>query len=539
MRGRAVELVGEAFSGGAADPTALQLQADELYGMEEALAARVNAAFRAQKWDERMLQSVKATMRRDFLIEDAAIVMEHYATDSTANRRRLEVRFEGESGFDAASGDEAGVTRGFYADVAEDLLKVTHNRKLPLWIADVDSTSRVIIPTPRSHINSLPGVFPRPLSCSNPLWKSVLKEFRFMGRLFAAAIRDGFKFPLPLSASFLKLVQLSSDEFRSMDYNSSSSLPSKELNSKSVLSSSDLPRTGFLGGEIFAVENYFCETFEKECSELNKIQLVQRHQEIATDKDFARKVLGKSYDCSFNDYFENKCFVDPFDPRQDESSIPLCSNGHKYPVTIKNIHEYVSACKNFMLRDGVLPQALAFRQGVNDFFSADALKLFTSEELQQDVCGCGDNVDVWDEDKIRAVLKLDGGKGAAEALIAVAAIGGEGGAALSRRFGPSSPTIGFLVKALLDATVTQRRQFLTFVTSVPIITPEQIEVIPIVNPAGEFLPMSDPGCLVRANTCARRLYLPKFENYDSFKKIFWAVVEGESQFKGFHEWRAN
>ena len=35
LRARAVELVGEAFAGGAEDPTALQLQADELYGMEE------------------------------------------------------------------------------------------------------------------------------------------------------------------------------------------------------------------------------------------------------------------------------------------------------------------------------------------------------------------------------------------------------------------------------------------------------------------------------------------------------------------------
>lgn len=38
LRARAVELVGEAFSGGSEDPTALQLQADELYGMEEVRA---------------------------------------------------------------------------------------------------------------------------------------------------------------------------------------------------------------------------------------------------------------------------------------------------------------------------------------------------------------------------------------------------------------------------------------------------------------------------------------------------------------------
>jgi len=119
----------------------------------------------------------------------------------------------------------------------------------------------------------------------------------------------------------------------------------------------------------------------------------------------------------------------------------------------------------------------------------------------------------------------------------VAAMGGEGGAVLSRRFGPSSPTIGYLVKALLEGSTTQRREFLSFVTSVPIVTPGQIEVVPIVNPSGDFLPMSDPSCLPRANTCARKLYLPKFESYNVFSKVFWAVVREECRFKGFFEWR--
>jgi len=119
----------------------------------------------------------------------------------------------------------------------------------------------------------------------------------------------------------------------------------------------------------------------------------------------------------------------------------------------------------------------------------------------------------------------------------VAALGGDGGAALSRRFGPSSPTIGYLTKSLLEATPTKRRQFLSFVTSVPIVTPGQIEVVPVVSPSGEFLPMRDPGCMPRANTCARRLYLPKFESYASFKQVFNAVLKEESRFKGFYEWR--
>jgi hypothetical protein len=184
----------------------------------------------------------------------------------------------------------------------------------------------------------------------------------------------------------------------------------------------------------------------------------------------------------------------------------------------------------------VLPQALAFRQGVEDFFPVDYLRLFTAEELQRDVCGVGDSVESWDEGAVRRLFKLDGGKGAAEALVAVAAIGGEGSAALSRRFGPQSPTITYLVKALVEASPQQRREFLSFVTSVPIETPGRIEVVPMVAPNGEFLPM-DERCLPRANTCARRLYLPKFESYESFSAVFWSVVREESKFKGFFEWR--
>ena len=78
------------------------------------------------------LESVKAVVCRDSLLSDAAFVMDKYSTASCLRERRLEVRFEGESGFDAASGDEAGVTRGFYADVAEALLSCDHVARIHL-----------------------------------------------------------------------------------------------------------------------------------------------------------------------------------------------------------------------------------------------------------------------------------------------------------------------------------------------------------------------------------------------------------------------
>ena len=93
VRGRAVEVMVEAFSGRAEDPTVLQPQTDELYGMEEALASRVTAAFRAQRWEERSLQVVKAVVRREMLLIDATNLMERYASDKRLCHRRLEVHF--------------------------------------------------------------------------------------------------------------------------------------------------------------------------------------------------------------------------------------------------------------------------------------------------------------------------------------------------------------------------------------------------------------------------------------------------------------
>ena len=570
LRARAVELVGEAFSGGAEDPTALQLQADELYGMEETLANRVRSTFRAMKWKEHSLEVVKAAVRRDQLLTDAAHVMERYAMDDSVCRRRLEVRFDGESGFDAASGDEAGVTRGFYADVAEALLSCDNvagvycstscslvgesaslvptktdpmdidieglhkeASKLPLWIPDMDSTAQVVIPTPRADPQSGLGVYPRPLPTYHPQMVEVLHQFRTIGRLFAAAMRDDFMFPLPLSASFLKLVQ---------HCGGSPTLAKRDGPTSELLGSLDLPRPGFLGGEIYAAEAYICRELDDLDTldpPLDRQQLMSRYLSIANDKNFARIAFGKAYDCSFADYFADRTFVDPLDPMQGEDAVPLCPKGHAKSVTIYNVREWVALAKAFCLHDGVLAQAQAFRQGVDDFFSADHLRLFTPNELQRDVCGAGDNVDRWDDAAVRKLFKLDGGKGTAEALVAVAAIGGEGGAALSRRFGPTSPTINYLVKALLETTTKERRQFLSFVTSVPIATPGKIEVVPMVSPGGEFLPLQDPLVLPRANTCARRLYLPKFESYESFHKVLWAVVREESRFKGFYEWRGN
>jgi HECT-domain (ubiquitin-transferase) len=385
---------------------------------------------------EHVLDVAKAVVRRTHLLSDATSTMQRFTEGDVCNRR-LEVRFEGESGFDAASGSEAGVTRGFYADVAESLLSTenvasiycstpcairialspTEDRidvdakqpkqlELPLWIPDLDASGQVVIPTPRAATRSAPGVFPRPLPHYHPQMSQVLDRFRLMGRLFAAAIRDGFMFPLPLSSSFLKLVQRGGPLVsynRDASKTASADLP--------FLTSSDLPRPGFLGGEVAAAEAFVCRALDSVDANdppLSSLELERRYKEIALDRKFARVALGKLFDCSFEDYFQDRTFVDPLDPTQGEDAVPLCPGGHRKHVTIYNVREWVSLCKKFMLHDGVMAQAEAFRLGIEDFFAVTYLRLFTPEELQRDICGVGDNVDHWDEASVRKLFKLDG-----------------------------------------------------------------------------------------------------------------------------------
>lgn len=219
--------------------------------------------------------------------------------------------------------------------------------------------------------------------------------------------------------------------------------------------------------------------------------------------------------------------MDPFDPGQGENALSICpfGKGHEKTVTIENIQEWVKLARKFVLYDGVIAQAKAFRRGINDFYSSqESLSLFTAEELQKKVCGSGDNVDIWDEDYVRTLLKMDGGK--------------ELMGSFTPKLGPFSPTIQMLIRTLLEADELKRRQFLSFTTSLPITGPKTyIEVLPILGPEGDFLRMNDPHCLPRANTCAKKLYLPKFESYESFSKTFWAVVTSECRFKGFYEWK--
>ena len=171
----------------------------------------------------------------------------------------------------------------------------------------------------------------------------ILANFRFMGRLFASALRDGFMFPIPFSASFLPLVQ--------QDSSPKPSAPGRApvfFDREIALTSLDLPRNGFLAGEVFAAEHYVCRALDRIDSldpPLSRTELQKRYRDdardVASDKSFTRVALGKNYTCSFEEYFQDRTFVDPLDPTQGADAVPLCTNGYRKPVTIYNVREWV------------------------------------------------------------------------------------------------------------------------------------------------------------------------------------------------------
>jgi hypothetical protein len=121
---QATSLQQDAFSG---NETAAYRVA-ELYSYADELQARIERLFRQHSWTEQKLLSIIGVIRREHLLEDADLVMDMYASQDNS-KRRLELQFKGESGFDG-NNIEAGVTRGFFSDVAAELMRIEVNRKV-------------------------------------------------------------------------------------------------------------------------------------------------------------------------------------------------------------------------------------------------------------------------------------------------------------------------------------------------------------------------------------------------------------------------
>jgi hypothetical protein len=151
------------------------------------------------------------------------------------------------------------------------------NLRVPMWLPDEEAKR------PAVFLHSARGLFPAPLPAVSPFAEAaeaaggggggadgefatrsvvrteeaagrVLRRFRFLGRLSAAALRDGFVLPLPLSLAFLRLVLKHDPDADAPEGGGGGGGGGGGAGSGTVLREQDLPAPGCVGGEIRAMK---------------------------------------------------------------------------------------------------------------------------------------------------------------------------------------------------------------------------------------------------------------------------------------------
>lgn len=192
---------------------------------------------------------------------------------------------------------------------------------------------------------------------------------------------------------------------------------------------------------------------------------------------------------------------------QDDPSYELVPNGANLKVTGCNVHEYVNAMVNAVLKDGVLCQIQKFAEGFSTVFPIQSLMVFYPEELR----------------KIFGAIEEDWSEGAIFDAIEA-----------NHGYTNSSKSVIRLVQVISTFNEVQRRQFLRFLTGA------------LKLPIGGFKCLHPRFTVVRKDperglksddylpsvmTCALYLKLPDYSLRDIMKsQLLRAMSEGANSF---------
>lgn len=185
----------------------------------------------------------------------------------------------------------------------------------------------------------------------------------------------------------------------------------------------------------------------------------------------------------------------------------LVENGSSTLVTEKNVDLYAHLVAKVTLCDGIRHQIEAIKQGFNEVFAIEALKILLPTELR-DVLGCQE--EDWSEETLLSVIKVNHG------------------------YNKESPTLYRLVKVLSRLLESNRRKFLQFLTGSPKlpvggfkhVSPE----FTVVKKEPEGAYQSDD-YLPSVMTCANYLKLPEYSLEEVLKRrLLQAITEGAGSF---------
>jgi len=368
------------------------------------------------------------------------------------------------------------------------------NRQTPLWVEDDEANG-----ADPDHLLCRRGLLIKPL-VEGPQREEAVRRFRFLGRLFGQALREGFIVPLPLAEDVFSLVLGDS------------------------LGSSHLPRPGFgVTGELVgAFADFAAELVAGEAERVATARAEERPEPTLEEQRAWRKEQAERMD--FGERFlaprdgtEHAATQEPMSFERYLSLVEPCfvetglggallrPGGESIPVTLDNVQEFSEEAARFWFESGVVDQVEAFRAGLNDVFPLECLVTFSPVELREMFCG-EDRIE-WNEEQLLAHFHPGGG--------------------LTER----SATYKFLVAELLEMNQAERSRFLDFVSSCPRLPPGGITKFHVDVFPDSSAPTS---AFPRSRACANQLYLPPYSSKDELHAKLHEAIHSSA---GHHEQR--
>lgn len=287
----------------------------------------------------------------------------------------------------------------------------------------------------------------------------------------AKALRDGFVVPLPLCGHFFTAV-LGED------------LPLEAL---------PHPGDGYVGEFVGAAARFAVELRQRYRDlegDARALAYADESRKPGWGKEFLKLDKGGEVtaDWSFEQYVRECCMTFR---EFGVSGQELCEGGENKSVDAANLDEFVENAALWWLREGIMPQVAAFRQGVEEVCASSAIWAFEAADLG--VLFCGDHVK-WTRKELQQNLRP--------------------------RSGVEASDMEMLIDVLDRLDHKHRGQFLEFVTACPRLQPGGLASAKIT-----IAPASPPGSLPRARTCTKELRLPKYESIEQLEAQLICAIE--------------
>ncbi|EDW85023.2 uncharacterized protein Dwil_GK14424 [Drosophila willistoni] len=338
-------------------------------------------------------------------------------------------------------------------------------------ITTINNTSTTTTTT--SYVHAAHGLFPQPLGKSSklPQMTKAKAKFKFLGKFMAKAVMDSRMVDLPFSLPFYRWLVTEEHSIGLADL----SRVAPEVQNTLVRLQDVVRQREY----IFADPN------------IDAMEKTEKIEQLDLDG------------CPIADLGLD--FVLP-----GHANIELCRGGRDTPVTIHNLHQYISLVTYWFLIEGVQKQFESLREGFDSVFPIQRLRMFYPEELECVFCGSGEQHQRWDLKMLQDSCRTDHG------------------------FHQESQAIQYLYDILTSYNRDEQRAFLQFVTGSPRL------------PTGGFKSLTPPLTIVRKTldgnqnpndylpsvmTCVNYLKLPDYSSRDVMRqKLKVAANEGSMSF---------